>query len=658
MHADWRNFDIPEDAQNQSIKVVASVENFKEFFSKNLKLNKVGIISNQMTVIGDLSGHIKNLSKEIGLPASMLKVLEVIAYKVNIALNEVSEYGYSFNSYSETDKKHLLRMKDFSQIFNTITVQTKHGNKTLKDMINMSIYRSLYNDINILNMLSDEDYKRFIDAVYNYAEAGRDILSSLQMQEIDSSKTGIPVDLHKYPFLSNTQDFNIKGKKMKIAYAPTWFLSLRKRSLKSSGAYVSMSIQGKIFSKTSEMETKLNTMIDTFTDENGDIISSKRLISKNYNNEYPNIYNSLQSMVNLYAKERIELNKEKQGELKQLAKFRYNNSEIVDEIINQYKIKEHAIVDRYNKIFTFFMTKNEIPIDKLVIMCYNISVNTADGYYAKSFFLNVLKNEFLIYLMMNSNGLENIKLNRIKLNPEYMYDTFKETEVEVIGNEVFVTKDESYISIGYCDQVPNGKYFINTINDLTYIQHTVKENLIPIIDKKIVVIADNAEKLKEAYEVLCKTQIINGKPVTCLFIDDEQVAGMLHYGFIPELENQICKYEIESHAAKRFTLRLSNETTVEAQIKNGKTYGLIGNIALYTKDDIAKLNDPMLIFYDNAVKENAYTNLHYLNTPFRVYDNNYDALNNSDVLVGRNETILKQLSEKLNKPYILLKKGE
>ena len=76
----------------------------------------------------------------------------------------------------------------------------------------------------------------------------------------------------------------------------------------------------------------------------------------------------------------------------------------------------------------------------------------------------------ILFFNWLSNNLENIRLTRVKLNPKYLYDTFKEQEVEVIGKEVFLVENNNYISIGYCNII-NGKYIINTVNNLTYLQY-------------------------------------------------------------------------------------------------------------------------------------------------------------------------------------------
>ena len=242
-----------------------------------------------------------------------------------------------------------------------------------------------------------------------------------------------------------------------------------------------------------------------------------------------------------------------------------------------------------------------------------------------------------------------------------MKDNFNAIKAEIISGDVFLNKGSNYYKIGTCN-VPNGKYEINTINDLTFVQRqNANENEQKPFNKTVVLIAEKPEILSNNNTAYIKTNILNNKPTTCLYVDGVMVAGLVNYGFIPELDDKDCQYTIISNTKKRFVVELKSIDENDSQpinIEGNIKYCFIGNVALYNNEDIQSLEKPTILLYDNAVKENAYINLENLNAPFFIYDQNFDALNNADKIVGRNEVILKQLSEKLDKPYILLKRGE
>lgn len=655
MRKDSRDFDIPEDASAKPLKITADVLNFKHFLKSNLKVNKVGIFSNQMTVLGDLSAHILALKKSIGLPIGMLKVLETIAYKVSIALNETSEYGCTFNSYSPSEQKHLLRMKEFSTIFQTLKVDFNGEQKDLKNIINILLYKSLYNTTNVLDMLTDEYFEKFQQAVYNYAEAGRDILSSLQMQEIDSAKTGIAIDLHKYPFLSNTQDFNLKGKKMKLSYAPTWFLNLRGKNLKTPGAYTSLSIPGRIYTKVCEEEAKLNHVIENFLTKDGVKIPEKRLIGVNCADTFPNADKSLRNIVNAYSQERIALNQERQRGIKALLASKMFSTDVAESIMTQYKIKSNEIAEKYNNFINIFMKNSSLPIDKLVTLCYNISVEAAENYYSHSFFLNVLKYEFIIYLLLKQDHA-NIKLAKVKLLPEFSYTKFENEQVFVENNVVF-RGDEEFEQIGKC-VIPDGSYTLNTIRDLTYLSYGyayVKED-IPEIQKCTVIIKDGVEDLITANnKVICRTITKSDKPCTGLFINDIEIGSLVNYGFNPQLHDHSYFYRVLSNTAKRycFELRVDPVTTNVVE-ENKPTCFLTGKLEKYTEEHLKKLEEFTIMCEASVVSDPFFELIQRTGIDFKVCANQDEMIMQTNYFVGFNENLLKVLAEKTNKHFLLV----
>lgn len=656
LRSETRDFDIPEDAMAKPLQVVANVNNFKQFLKNNLKINKVGIFSNQMTVLGDLSSHILSVKKEVGLPIGMLKVLETISYKVHIALNETSEYGYTFNSYSASEQKHLMRMKDFSNIFQTLTVNYNGENKNLKDVINIYLYKSLYNTVNILDMLSEEDFNKFQMAVYNYAEAGRDTLSSLQMQEIDSAKTGVSIDLHKFPYLSNTQDFNFKGQKMKLSYAPTWFLNLRKKSLKNPGAYTSLSIPGKIYTMVCEEEAKLNKAIDNFLDRDGNKLSEKRLIANNYDKTFPNANKCLKNIINSYSQERMELNKKKQKDVQNLYAAKMFSSEVAEAILEQYKIKCNEITEKYNNLINIYMKNSALPIDKLVTLCYNISVDAAENHYSRSFFVNVLKYEFIVYLLLHQQH-ENLKLAKVKLVPSHNYTIFKNQTVVVKDEMVFLNQQNTEL-IGSC-KIDDGVYTLNTIKDLTYIcyENENTEIISKEVQNRIIIINDNAAKLlNDNHKILCKTtNREDGKIFTSFFINEIEIGSLVNYGLDITLHNKEFYYRILSHTSKRYVLELRSDQVIENVIEFAKpTCFLTGKLETYTQERLQKLCQYTILCSPEIVNHNLLQLIKEVGNEFTVCKNQDQMILEADYFVGQNEQLLQTIAMKTNKKFLLV----
>lgn len=555
MRSKERMFNIPEDINSKKIEIEASVENFRNYFKNNLKLNKVGIFSNQMTVLGDLSGHIKTLNQNIGLPVAMLKTLEIAAYKVNIALYKVSDYGYSFNSYDDNEKIELNNMKEFANIFNSIKIP--NTNKTLKDLINIQIYKSIYSNYNILGHLEKEDFEKFKTAVYKYAEASRNILASLQMQEIDSAKTGLPVDLHKYPFLSNIQDCKIKNKTVKLNYYPTWFLFLRKRSTKIAGAYTSNSIPGRIFVKVNEESKKIDDILKKNITKEGQPINIKRIITTDLRNNFSDITSSIRNIIEYYSEKRIEFNKEKKELLFHITDM--SEREMIESTIKE---KEYLLCEECNNILHFLSDINKISIDTITNIIYNICVESIDGFYKRGFLMSVWKNEFLIYVTEHKNNTK-ILLYRARLLPEYNHDNFKAAPVIITDKIIYFNG----IELGTA-MLKDGEYLLNTMKNTHYIvkeqEHDFsKEVLNEKFNTRIYFNDKNDISEKEIYTF--KPIKENNKIISAIYNqNNKRVAELMYYGYMPEYNNVNFSFSINSMKGKTaiISATINNETDI------------------------------------------------------------------------------------------------
>ena len=640
MRSKERSFNIPEDIHAKKIEMEATIENFKNYFANNLKLNKLGIFSNQMTVLGDLSSHIQNLNQEIGLPIAMLKTLEVAAFKVNIALYKVSDYGYTFESYNDNEKIELLRMKDFASIFNTIKIQ--NTNKSLKDLINMRIYRSVYSNENILKLLSKKDFELFKKAVYEYTEASRNILSSLQMQEIDSAKTGLSVDLHKYPFLSNIQDCNINNKNIKLSYYPTWFLFLRKRTMKIPGAYSSTSIPGKIFMKINENSNKIDNLLKNNIDLDNKPITLKRIINTNLCNDYPDITVSIKNLMGSYADERLKLRDEKKKQL-------FFNKDEKDSIEQLFKIKEHDLCIKYNTILNILKEKNNIHLDVITNICYNLCIESIDGFYKRSFLMNAWKDEFLIYLSERKAN-QKIYLHRARIYPEYNYNTFISENIEIKDNIIYLNNKE----IGNIF-LKDGAYILNTIKNNHFI---VEEKSLTNIEEKknsfklYIHIEPNKRKLIKEKEVyIFKPISQNNRIITGIYTKNNiLIATIMHYGYIPEYN--YCNFMFNIKNIKTTT------ATIECFIKNDSSTEIINNYSeeKYYLSNIIEENKDLFndkrinISIDNVIK---YINiLNDINCYIHICKNDKESIIASDMFyVKENNRKAIELLQKMHKEY-------